>query len=130
MGTNFYWHEKPPCECCGHADEPLHIGKSSAGWCFGLHVIPENGIDDLDDWEELWERPGSWIVDEYGDQLTPAEMRKIITERTWPHKKDNFDYRGNYAVPGPKGLIRHLVDGRHCIKHGVGTWDCEIGEFS
>ena len=41
MGTNYYLHKKPPCEACGHEPAPLHIGKSSGGWCFSLHVIPE-----------------------------------------------------------------------------------------
>ncbi len=25
MGTNFYWYEKPPCECCKREYEPKHI---------------------------------------------------------------------------------------------------------
>ena len=42
MGTNYYLHRPRTNECehCGRADEapPLHIGKSSSGWCFSLHV--------------------------------------------------------------------------------------------
>lgn len=129
MGTNYYWYEKPPCEVCGHIDEPLHIGKSSAGWCFGLHVIPDDGINDLEDWELLWAKPGSWIVDEYGQELTPTEMRNVITDRSRPNKPLNFDYHANYAEPGPNNMIRCRIEGS-CVKHGAGTWDCIIGEFS
>lgn len=65
MGTNYYLEPKPPCQCCGRPFEQLHIGKSSAGWCFALHVIPERGIKDLDDWVRIWSQPEARIVDEY-----------------------------------------------------------------
>ncbi len=54
MGTNYYLHEKPDCECCGRPFEALHIGKSSSGWCFSLHVMPEDMINTLDDWRSKW----------------------------------------------------------------------------
>jgi len=48
MGTNYYLvkNERPPCPCCErtYVQERLHIGKSSGGWCFALHVIPEMGM--------------------------------------------------------------------------------------
>ena len=106
MGTNYYWHEKPPCSSCGRKYEPLHIGKSSAGWCFALHIIPEEDINDLPDWQKLWDTPGSLIFNEYGDILSPAAMTGVITIR--------------------KCSLRHS----YCTKHGSGTWDCIEGEFS
>jgi len=81
MGCNFYLTAKPPCDHCGRAHERLHIGKSSAGWCFSLHVDPDNGINDLDDWVRLWSEPGATIVNEYGETIAPDAMLKIITER-------------------------------------------------
>ena len=132
MGTNYYFYPKPPCECCKRPYEPLHIGKSSGGWCFSLHVIPERGIEDLPDWEKFWENPGSHIENEYGDNISPERMREIITNRSW-HKNlkwSSQDYRDNHAEPGPNNLARHVLDGRHCVKHGEGTWDCITGEFS
>lgn len=51
MGTNYYAEYQPPCPTCGRQDPPLHIGKSSAGWCFSLHVIPELGLNDWPEWE-------------------------------------------------------------------------------
>ena len=131
MGTNYYWYEKPPCSNCKRPYEPLHIGKSSGGWCFSLHVIPERKINDLEDWEHLWRKNGSFIEDEYG-QRVPADIMldKIVNrsgecDNQWSKK----DYQQNYAEPGPHGLARHIL-GYHCIKHGEGTWDCIIGEFS
>lgn len=136
MGTNFYLRapQKPPCECCGREFESStkHIGKSSAGWCFSLHVMPEQGINSLADWERLWGAAGAWIEDEYGDVLTPEQMRRRITDRGGnggPPSRQDFDYERNHAVPGPNGLVRHRL-GERCIGHGDGPWDCILGEFS
>lgn len=129
MGTNYYWHERKPCEKCGRPFEPLHIGKSSGGWCFTLHIIPERGINDLPDWERLWKRKG-YILDEYGDRVDPKMMSKIIRNREWKGGEANTKewYSHNYAEPGPNGLMRHVL-GHSCVKHGDGTWDCVEGEF-
>jgi hypothetical protein len=132
MGTNYYLHQKPDCECCGRSFEPLHIGKSSGGWCFTLHVIPEDNINDLDDWRMLWAAPGAFIRNEYGEKMSIPEMETIITERS-RQERPNWTpetYRENQAEPGVNNLARHTIDGRHCIKHGAGTWDCITGEFS
>lgn len=112
MGTNYYLHPKPDCECCGRPLEPLHIGKSSGGWCFALHVDPDKGINTLDDWRKLWAYPGTLIRNEYGDTVHVEDMERIITNRTW---------QGDFPQ-------RH-TDG-HCIGHGEGTWDYITGEFS
>jgi len=139
MGTNYYWTEQgEPCACCGRPFERLHIGKSSGGWCFSLHVIPDQGINDLADWETRWAKPGSIIEDEYGERITPETMRRVITERSWPRPKDKMPYgytsweefyRRNHAFLGPNGLLRHQVDGRFCVGNGEGTWDLLPGDF-
>lgn len=141
MGTNYYLHNKPDCECCGRPFEALHIGKSSGGWCFSLHVIPEDGIHTLDDWRALWSAPGAYIRNEYGERASPFEMEKIITERyssrPWDDLQwDRMGYRSeaqfhesNQSERGPNGLLRHRL-GQHCISHGDGTWDYIVGEFS
>jgi len=110
----------------------LHIGKSSGGWCFSLHVVPEDGINDLDDWRKLWSAPGTFIENEYGEKISVEDMEDIITNRSsedFPRESVDW-YRQNQAEPGPRHLARSMVDGRHCIKHGAGTWDCITGEFS
>lgn len=132
MGTNYYLHQVPDCECCGRPFETLHIGKSSGGWCFSLHVVPEDNINDLDDWRTLWNTPGAFIRNEYGEKVSVADIEKVITERSWGKIPSDGAawYRENHAEPGPNNLARSIVDGLHCIKHGAGTWDCITGEFS
>ena len=132
MGTNFYLYDKPPCAACARPYEAKHIGKSSAGWCFTLHVIPEDGINDLPDWERLWSVPGAEIRDECGVMVTVREMHRIITDRWLVSRADLRTpsyYEINDAEPGPNGLMRHRI-GRHCIGYGEGTWDLIPGEFS
>lgn len=141
MGTNYYLNPQK-CVCgncsCGSKPERLHIGKSSIGWCFALHVIPEKGINDLEDWILLWNKSGSFIKDEYGDVITPEKMLSGVTDRSHPDfgfsppdcmSWDEF-HQKNHSEFGPNGLLRSRIDGVHCVKHGSGTWDCHLGEFS
>jgi hypothetical protein len=125
VGTNYYV-EREPCAHCGVAPKPVHIGKSSAGWCFSLHVDDER--TSLADWIAEWSKPGAQIVDEYGQPTAPEKMLSVITDRAWK-PSGHFDYQRNHAEPGPNGLARHTI-GRHCIGHGDGTYDLIPGEFS
>ena len=111
MGINFYL-EHNKCNCCGRCDR-LHIGKSSHGWTFTLHVMPEEGINNLDDWKKLWEQPGAVIVDEDGTTLIPEEMLERITNRGKPAHE----------------LMRNNPD-HWCLGRGGPTWDLVMGEFS
>ena len=134
MGTNYYLYPKSPCRECGRPYEPKHIGKSSGGWCFSLHVIPEEGINHLEDWEKLWSQRGAVIKDEYGHKMGRADMKNIITERGIisagpPHAGDRWLAK-NSAENGPNGLVRRRIDSKFCIGHGNGTWDLMEGEFS
>ena len=135
MGTNYYLHENP-CPHCKHPERRLHVGKSSGGWCFSLHVLDaaETGglrIQSLADWEEQFRKPGSVIVNEYGDTVSVEEMLREIKERKpvprSPPPDERF-LRDNEAEIGPKGLLRHRL-GRHCVAHGEGTWDMIAGYF-
>ena len=132
MGINFYARENY-CEHCKRGDD-LHIGKSSGGWCFSLHVIPERGLNTLDDWKTFLdgERKRIPVYDEYQRPITITELLDTITARSWPKRPESygFDYASNHAVPGPNGLVRSRVDGSHCVGHGEGTWDLITGEFS
>lgn len=128
MGTNYYL-KTAPCECCGLHDErnTMHIGKSSYGWCFALHVGKwMNDTDDpqeahnLEDWQELWSRDGWVIVDEYKKTVTPEEMLRIITMRGGQYGYSKEGYEAG----------RHTIDGKHCLGHGPGTYDYITGEFS
>lgn len=145
MGTNHYFiREQAPGE-----HERLHIGKSSAGWCYSLHVLPEEGLNSLSDWEQLFDSGAGRIEDEYGTPLEPDEMMEIITRRWWRNKEDwetrwwDYSFLGrpspysseadfhekNGSLRGPNGLLRHRI-GRYCVGHGGGTWDLIPGDFS
>jgi hypothetical protein len=135
MGTNYYARENY-CEHCQRGDE-LHIGKSSAGWHFALHIIPERDLIDLDSWtafltDTTVKRP---IFDEYGSPVTFEELMKVITERS--HKREDVPlgyanwrdfHRQNYSQAGLNGLVRCQLK-NNCVGHGEGTWDYCIGEF-
>lgn len=115
MGTNYYL-QRECCDKCGRSTDRIHIGKSSAGWCFSLHVDDEAGINSLADWEAQWSQPNTRIVDEYGDVIPVDQMRRTITERKWHGSADN--------------LRRHPIEERYCVGHGDGTYDLIPGEFS
>ena len=82
MGTNYYWHESGERRCphCDQETPSRHIGKSSMGWCFSLHVYPADGIVTLDDWRAKWASGGA-IFDEYGDRVSVPEMETTIHDR-------------------------------------------------
>jgi hypothetical protein len=121
MGTNYYL-ETNICPHCGRFEE-LHIGKSSAGWCFALHVYPNKGITTLADWIPLFATES--IRDEYGGKVSPTKLIDIITDRSWPGPIEP----DSDTVPGPNNLLRHKL-GSFCIGHGAGTYDYCIGDFS
>ena len=121
----------------------MHIGKSSGGWCFALHVYPfwvgnEPGAfaaDSLEAWKHKFETEGSYIEDEYGDLVSVESLLQSITQRS--ARNPDFEYpdswyEENHAVPGPRGLARRKIDGDFCVAHAPddGTWDLCIGEFS
>lgn len=140
MGTNYYLREDA-CPHCGRSDSQLHIGKSSAGWCFSLHVIPEEGLNSLEDWQKRWSLPRRKIFDEYDREVSPEAMLDKITKRDWPKprteewpaalyaSKAQF-YEMNHAQEGPNNLLRHSLDPDYCIGHGEGNYDLMVGEFN
>jgi hypothetical protein len=133
VGTNYY-HELRAnhCAACGRADnESLHIGKSSAGWCFGLHIYPDKGINTLGDWVKRLES-GGIIRDEYGEEITVGDMLAVIVARKYSGVWAPGELAANVAAPGPHGLAR--IAGTHSLQrgvtHGPGTWDLCPYEFS
>lgn len=136
MGTNYYFNIEapPPCECCGrhYEEDSIHIGKSSAGWHFALHVIPEKGLNSFCDWFEFLHNTKGNIVDEYGNIVSIEQLVLTILNRKWDDSniiKGADWYKANSAVPGLRGLVRAAVDGWHCIGHGDGTYDYIKGDF-
>jgi hypothetical protein len=155
MGTNYYLRFQE-CEHCGHTPQEVHLGKSSLGWTFGLHIIPECEIIDLPSMEkwvkEKLATSQACICNEYGITLSWQDFLEIVTIRSCPRIiKDGWNsrwwdygiglgrlsyssetdfHRKNSSTRGPSGLLRHRIDGYHCVGHGAGTWDLCIGEFS
>jgi hypothetical protein len=161
MGTNYYWYQEKPLPSWWQvgqeqwdADPAYHIGKSSFGWCFSLHVTPDNWVVDLEAWKVLFGL--GRIKNEYGDLVSTSEMMTIITERGRPLREWEDDWwapkpfgakpdgtpfflpgydseadfhASNHSERGPCGLLRHRIDGVHCIGHGAGTWDLIQGHF-
>lgn len=143
MGTNYYsvkrgfdyetidsfWDVRGTEDC-------IHIGKSSGGWCFSLHVVPEMGINTYEDWVRMFIDPDRIIMNEYGDVVPFTDMIATITNRGSPARAaagyGTPDFmEKNHAVPGPRGLVRHRIDRENgCIGHGEGTFDYITGEFS
>lgn len=121
MGTNYYIAENP-CETCGRK-ERLHIGKSSMGWVFSLHVMPDRGINALQDWLPLFEK--NKIVDEYGATISPFEMLRIIVGRGRPDRPDMDNVTAKYARLGPHNLLAPLSE-----RFIEGTWCHTEGDFS
>lgn len=122
MGTNYYWTPptEEPCPHCGRGPEqprPRHIGKSSAGWCFALHVYPGEGINTLEDWKALWATGGT--ITAYDEPITVEEMLNTITNRSRDGEPFPADWLArNHAVPGPRGLARHAIDPPYVIGMG------------
>lgn len=90
--------------------------------------MPEKGIKTLEDWKKFWS--GKQIIDECDAPITEERMLSIITERSWEAPVPPNFHKDNQSQPGPNNLVRHRIDGRHCIGHGDGTWDYITGEFS
>ena|SRR5580698_9302617 len=138
MGTNYYLRTKTPLPCvtCGRTDRQssLHIGKSSAGWNFGLRIYPLIGgnvderlepfgisqIVELDMWIEPFERHEIW--NEYGERVTADEMIACITKRSHPQGLSSHCHDG----PGWGGTFRQCSD----VFEGLGTYDLCNYEFS
>ena len=136
MGCNYYLKAKDPCHCCGRPFEDLHIGKSSVGWYFSLHIIPEMGIYSLDDWRNLWSAPGAVILDESGNRISVSDMEMIITVRhgnqargTGHYASESQMHRLNNSEWGDNNLLRCKWDSK-CAGHGEGPWSYFTGDFS
>lgn len=125
MSTNYYAHID-----LGGPVVRLHIGKSSAGWCFALHVTDE--ITSLDDWRKVWDQPFVTIVDKYGDTVTPAEMLATITIQSWGGARDRGSpwWDRNHAAPGPRGLARQTHNATLPPDPRNDTYTLISGDFS
>lgn len=108
MGTNYYLHNT-----FDHLKDepPLHIGKSSYGWVFALHQIPELGLNSLEAWLNQFNRPGNIIFDEYRTEISKEDMIEKITRRKRNYKLFYFDTETLKQRVAPPGKTFTLVPG-------------------
>jgi hypothetical protein len=131
MGTNYFMTGVSHEDCDGAGQ--LHVGKSSAGWCFSLAV--HKGLQSLAAWQEVWSTSGVQITDEYGYILTPEEMLGRVTKRAWPRPPGETPeqraewLRQNHAAEGPNGLARHTYNARPPEGEPDATYDLVEGWF-
>ena len=144
MGTNYYLKAHPGAAI--NDPDTVHIGKSSAGWCFGLHVMPERGLNDLADWLPLLALREACIYDEYDQHIAYEDLLNVITQRVGMPGSGplsptflsgtRYSTMAEYlestdTMLGPNRLLRcNPKTDQFCTKNGEGTWDCITGEFS
>ena len=103
MGPNYYVVPNRPS-----MREPVHIGKSSAGWLFGFQEQDNPWWDDppvvwhtynqVMDWLRKWtvEKTDYVIMNEYDEIVTYEEFKKLVDDKQAdPHDRgnpDNFAY--------------------------------------
>lgn len=129
MGTNYYavkgeWQSGDEYETVKQhfSGRPamIHIGKSSGGWCFAIHVYPDILLYDFDGWKALGDKliASGWrIEDEYRNVITLDELWRIVE-------------RADYKEDDAQRLRRHKLAERFCIGNGTGYYDYIVGDFS
>ena len=98
MGTNYYVVRRKPS-----IREPLHIGKSSAGWKFLFHEINKyNGFDHnleihtFEQWKYFLENNKDiLILNEYDEEVSVKEFLELVKEKQKEENKRNFEYCKN-----------------------------------
>lgn len=101
MGTNYYAVRNRPSVC-----EPIHIGKSSAGWRFHFQQQNDKWNDPPIEWN-TFRQVRDWlkkytvdsteyvIMDEY-DRIVPFdELMKLIESKQEENNPDDFTYARN-----------------------------------
>ena len=141
MGTNYYIRQKE-CQHCHHRPDDIHIGKSSAGWVFALHV--DDQFKCLDDYINYVKDNDLKIHNEYDEEIDVDSFKSICLDRGMSITIEqstnchNHLYKTtltvqqyldrNHAVEGPRNLLRSKIDG-HCIGYD-GDIDLIQSDFS
>lgn len=142
MGTNYYIKTgrkiKRTCPTCNHThleEEKYHIGKSSWGRYFTLHVDREHHLTDLKTWlaflKKALRKPKSGIFDEYGEAVTLEDMVHCITrDRYFPERADKNVAPGTPAKWGDIYGEQNLVYSQGAKVGEDGLYVMLEGEFS
>lgn len=134
MGTNYYLKSDEPFDGLGFDTTTIHLGKSSSGWHFSLHVYPKQGISNWNNWMVLLlvaiEGDGAFIENEYGEKISFASFYDTVVNRKGRGTEDCTEafLKSNYTERGYAGLLRHALLKGYCIGHSEGTYDYLIGE--
>ena len=98
----------------------IHVGKSTGGWSFALHVYPDMNIHTLNDWKALADRliaDGWHFEDEYKAEISPEALWRVV-ERADYKESDLQHLRRSKPSPG------------YCLGQGEGYYDYITGNFS
>ena len=130
MGTNYYVNKKPDLVDIlrGEEDLELHLGKSSAGWCFSLRIYPEMGLVNLETWYKFLSKGRITITDEYGTTHDIDDVIHRITKRSWKHEHTLSDIKKYPDRFHKDGCRRHTSSDQ--TKPGKGSYDLCNYEFS
>ena len=79
MGNNYEIRIKP-CKHCGLSKETIHVGKSSMGWRFSLHV-QEEYYKDWDSFKNFLAQTNIEIVDENNKKWKKKDFIELIEEK-------------------------------------------------
>lgn len=97
MSTNYYVAENP-CEHCGRADNPYHIGKSGTIIRAYKEMFPGDDpptpwgeVTSWSDWRAIIQLADVVITDEYGATHTPQEFIEIFEARSPEDRRRQFD---------------------------------------
>lgn len=101
MGTNYYAVRNRPT-----VEDPIHIGKSSAGWKFSFQSHNEkyheppivwNTYDQVYEWlyKQTVESDNYVILNEYDEIVSFDDLIKLIEEKQEEDNPDDFTYARN-----------------------------------
>lgn len=124
------------------------IGEHNSGWCFGLHVYPDQHIKTLNDWIEIFnlldvKNESIVYVEDNGNEINECRIdiynlksvikdgyslespKKIFNDckfiKSFYRDYEDFLNRNN-LIEGPNNLLRRRIDGNYCIGHGEGNF--------
>jgi hypothetical protein len=90
--------------------QQIRVGNSACGWAFNLHVLPDLGITDLEDWIVLMEY-GS-LEDEYSRLHNTEEFIEDIQQRACDRKQHKPRLRPDEPVQlGVNNLLMPFTGG-------------------
>ena len=92
MGTNYYAIKKKP-RIVKIYDE-IHLGKSSIGWKFVFQE--QEQYHNFEEFKDFILNNNEWIIkDEYGEEVSPKELLKLIEEKQKENNPDDFTWDKN-----------------------------------